>query len=239
MNNHIYGKDVDVLRVSNQKSLEIKISQCCQMHDNEDVKENALIDLMVSELVMHGKDANQIRQISQISKILGLSLGLGIDYCEILEKASKIYDIGNIAIASEVYAKDEALSFEEFEVVKQHTLFGKDMLENQGFPSTDLAAVMSVEHHEWWNGGGYPNQLREKEIDIASRIVAVADTVGALFRQRPGRKVWSYDKILEYISSRKDLQFNPDVVDVFLINQEVIYEILCTDLEELPNAWYA
>ncbi|HFQ61784.1 MAG TPA: HD domain-containing protein [Epsilonproteobacteria bacterium] len=239
MRNRIYKKNVDVLRIENQKSLEIKMSQCYQMYDNNIARENALIDLMVTELIMHGKDANQIRQISQISKILGLSLGLGTRYCDTLEKASKIYDIGNIAIASEVYEKDDALSFEEFEGVKQHTLFGYDILQSQDLPSLQLGAVISREHHEWWNGGGYPSQLKSKEINIASRIVAVADTVGALFRSRPGRSTWSYEKILEYLNTRATIQFDSDVIDVFLINQEAIHEILMTDLDTVPSAWYA
>jgi len=239
MRNHLYKKNIDLIRKENQKSLRAKIIQCSNMYHNDIDIENKLIDLLVTELVMHGKDANQIRQISQMSQTLGLSMGLGMQYCDILEKASKIYDIGNIAIASEIYEKDDKLTFEEFEMVKQHTLFGYEILQQKDFPSFQLASVISMEHHEWWNGGGYPSQLKSTEIDIASRIVAVADTVGALFRLRPGRKRWSYSKILEYVKARSGIQFDPDVVDVFLINQEVIHEILMTDLETVPNAWYA
>jgi len=75
------------------------------------------------------------------------------------------------------------------------------------------------------------------EIDIASRIVAIADTVGALFRKRPGRKAWEYEKIVEYIESRSGIQFDPDVVEVFLINQELIKKVLSTDLDDIPNRW--
>jgi len=239
MRNRLYKKDIDVIRVENQKSLEMKMSQCYKMHDNNNDRENALIDLLVTELVMHGKDANQIRQISQISKILGLSLGLGAAYCDTLEKASKVYDIGNIAICSEVYEKDDKLSFEEFNTVKQHTLFGYDILRYQDFPSLKLSAIISKEHHEWCNGGGYPSQLKCEEINVASRIVAIADTVGALFRKRPGRSTWSYEKILEYIQTRTNIQFDSDIIDVFLINQEAIHEILMTDLDAVPSAWYA
>jgi len=239
MHKNLYKCREDIIKVENNKSLESKLYQLNQLHQEKDNLENETINILVSELVMHGKDENQIRQISQISKILGLSLGLGAEYCNTLEQAAKIYDIGNILICSEVYEKEDKLSFEEFKMVKEHTTFGYDILIHRDFPFTKLGAVISKEHHEWWNGSGYPSQLLNEDINIASRIVAVADTVGALFRKRPGRTVWQYDKILEYLETRSGIQFDPDVVDVFLINQEAIHEILITDLESVPSAWYA
>jgi len=212
--------------------------QVIKASESENVEEE-IIHVMVTELIAHGKDANQIRQISQISKLLGLSLGLGETYCNVLEKAAKVYDIGNIAIQSEVYEKEDNLTFEEFESVKKHTHLGHEILSNLGFESTDLAAIISREHHEWWNGGGYPLRLMRDNINIGSRIVAVADSVGALFRNRPGRHSWNYESILAYVEKRSGVQFDPSVVDVFLINKDAIYEILNTDLETVPSNWYA
>lgn len=228
----------DILRMENQESLMLKLSRVSELDDKKIDLENETIEFLTSELINHGKDANQVRQTSQISKVLGQSLGLGSEYCEVLEKAAKIYDIGNITIASEIYEKEDKLSYEEFVVIKEHPLFGYDILVDRGFASTDLGALVSKEHHEWWNGGGYPSRLKAEEINIASRIVALADTVGALYSKRPGRHVWSYEKILDYIKERSGLQFDPAVVDVFLINQEVIEEILKSELEDAPSSWY-
>jgi HD-GYP domain-containing protein (c-di-GMP phosphodiesterase class II) len=200
--------------------------------------EMKVIEIFAASLLAHGKDRNQMRQIAQISKILGQSLGLGLEYCNMLEQAARIYDVGNVMICQDVYQKDEKLTSEEFREIKYHTFLGRDLLKEQKLPITDLAAIISEEHHEWWNGGGYPLQKKNKEIDIASRIVAVSDTVGALFRERPGRNAWNYEKILEYIKTRKGIQFDPDVVEVFLINQEVIHKVLRVDLEEMPGHWY-
>jgi len=236
---HLRTKKLDIIRLENKKILTKKIYQIQQSKLDIEEIENELIDIMVSTCISHGKDENQIRQISQISKVLGQSLGLGTQYCDMLEKAAKIYDIGNIAICMEVYSKDDKLSFEEFNIVKQHTLLGCNILTQVGCNFTDLAAIISKEHHEWWNGSGYPVQIKKEEINIASRIVAVADVVGALFRKRPGRSVWSYDKILDYIKQRSGVQFDENVINVFLINQKAIREILMTDLESVPSAWYA
>jgi len=228
----------EILRMENQESLKIKLSRVRDMSEEKMDLEKETIDFLTSELITHGKDGNQIRQTSLISKILGQSLGLSSAYCDTLEKAAKIYDIGNIAVAQEIYEKEEKLSYEEFVVVKQHTALGYDILEERGFLSTDLGALLSQQHHEWWNGGGYPARLKGEEIDIAARIVAIADAVGALYSKRPGRKVWDYEKILEYIEGRSGIQFDPDVVDVFLINKDAIHEILRTDLDAVPSSWY-
>lgn len=240
MNSHIYRhrQEDDIIKVESQKLLERRLYQVIKQHKTDKL-EAEIIHIMVNELAVHGKDLNQIRQISLISKLLAQSLGLSAAYCDVLEQAAKVYDIGNIAIKSEVYEKEDKLTFEEFECVKQHTQIGHEILSHQGFQSTALAAIIAKEHHEWWDGGGYPSRLKQESISIASRIVAVADTVGALFRTRPGRNSWSYEKIVEYIQKRSGLQFDPSVVEVFIINQEAIHEILKSDLETVPSDWYA
>jgi len=239
MSNYMNIPQSNILKIENKKSLETKLIELRHKISEDSSLETEIVEISVASLLTHGKDRNQMRQIAQISKILGQSLGLGLAYCDKLEQAARIYDIGNVMICQEIYKKDDKLSFEEFEAVKYHTLMGQDLLEAQSLPTTDLAAIVSAEHHEWWDGGGYPASKKNKEIDIASRIVAVADTVGALFRKRPGRKAWKYKNILEYVEKRKSIQFDPDIVDVLLINQEAIHKILRIDLEDAPSDWYA
>lgn len=239
MTNYIDVTQLNILKLENKKSLENTLNKVRDANPEKTSLEKKTIEILAESLLAHGKDRNQMRQIAQISKILGQSLGLGLVYSDKLEQAAKIYDIGNLMICQKVYKKDEKLSFEEFEAVKYHTFIGKDLLEAQNLPTTDLAAIISEEHHEWWDGGGYPLQKKEKEIDIASRIVAVADAVGALFRKRPGRNSWEYSKILEYVERRSGIQFDPDVVEVFLINQDAIHEVLLVELDHTPSDWYA
>ena len=184
---------LEIFKMEHKKSLELKVAKLRDMiSEDEMALEKKILKLFVLSLLAHGKDKNQMRQIAQISKILAQSLGLDASYCDRLENAAWVYDIGNVMIDKGIYEKDEKLSFEEFKVVKSHTIIGEYTLKGQGFLVTNLAATISVEHHEWWNGGGYPLQKKNNEIDIASRIVAIADTVGALFRKRPGRKAWEY-----------------------------------------------
>jgi len=220
---------LDIINTENITYLNTKVEQLKTMYKDEISLENEIVDLLVFALVKHGKNENQIRQTSQISKILGESLGLGTTYCNVLEQAARIYDIGNIAIIHEIYQKDDELTFEEFDVVKNHTRTGYEILKAQTFSSTQMAAIISLQHHEWWNRGGYPQQLKEKEIDISARIVAIADTVGALFHTRPGRKAWNFNEIIKYIKARNGLQYDPKIVEVFMAKTELIHTILQTD----------
>lgn len=231
MTQSINNKKLEIFKMEHKKSLEIEVAKLRDMTLEDDTTlEKEIIQLFVVSLLEHGKDQNQMRQIAKISKVLAQSLGLDTAYCDRLENAALVYDLGNVMICKEIYAKEEKLSFEEFNVVKNHTFIGHYFLKAQGFPITDLAAIISLGHHEWWNGGGYPTQKKSHSINIASRIVAVADTVGALFRERPGRKAWEYAEILEYVATRSGRQFDPEVVDVLFSNQEKIDEILNTYL---------
>ncbi len=224
-------KKLEIFKMEHKKSLEMKLAKLRDTISEDDASlEKEMMKTFRVSLLAHGKDKDQMRQVAQISKVLGESLGLGAAYCDRLEQAAKIYDIGNVMICKEIYEKDEKLSFEEFKVVKNHTFIGYYVLKAQGFSTTDLAAIISEEHHEWWNGGGYPAQKKAFDINIASRIVAVADTAGALFRKRADRTAWEYKKVLEYVETRSGIQFDPEVVNVFLSNQEKIHEILHTDL---------
>lgn len=231
MTKSINTKTVEIFKMEHKKSLEMKLDQLRDTILDDDITlEKEMIKIFTECLAAHGKSKSQITQIAQISRVLGELLGFDVRYCDRLEDAAKIYDIGNVMICKDIYAKEEKLSFEEFKVVKNHTFIGHYFLKAQGLPITDLASVISLEHHEWWNGGGYPSQKKSHDINMASRIVAVADTIGALFGKRPGRPAWEYEKIVKYIASRSGIQFDREVVEALFCNQEIISEILHTDL---------
>lgn len=239
MNKKIMNEYDDVICKANLNAFKQKTKQLRYLISDEDELERALIELCVDMLVEHGKSRELIRQISQISRILAESLGLGKSYCSTLEQAARIYDIGNLLVCSEIYLKDDALNFEEFKIVKNHTLWGYNLLIAQHFLTTDIAAVISAEHHEWFNGGGYPRGTKGDQIDIAARIVSVADSVGTLFSERPGRVPWDYERIVSHISNRSGIEFDPGVTEVFKINQEIIYQVLCSDISAIEEQWYA
>jgi len=200
------------------------------MLDPENAFEDELVHVIVEALVKYGKERSQIMKISQISRLLCGAIGLGKTYCDVLGKASLIYDIGNLGIDPVLYKKDNRLSFEEFEIIKYHTIIGRDALLAQKNATLDMAALIAAQHHEWYDGGGYPHSLKGKEIAISARIVSLADTVVALFSPRHGREIMAFNRIVEYIKEGTGHHFDPEVVERFLEYKEEVENILTEEV---------
>jgi len=176
-----------------------------------------LVGMIVNALVNHGKEREHIEKVSQISTLLARAMRLDSNFCTVIEKASLVYDIGNLRISPALYKKEKTLSFEESEIVKKHTLIGQDIQSTQHSPVMEMAARVAAEHHEWYDGSGYPYGKKSDALALESRIVAVADAAAALHSPRyGGRKIMDFDVIMAHISKRSALQFDPKVVEVFL-----------------------
>ena len=218
-------KRPDIVRPENFRMLKMRIAQIENFVESKEERELRILELLVDTLVAHGKPKTAIYKTAEIAEFLAMHCGFDDAYREELSKAALVYDIGNILIDNEVYEKEDALSFEEFSVIKNHTTLGYNILSALDYPVFRTAARLSLQHHEWYNGGGYPHQLHRDRIDIASRIVSVADNIAILSVDRPGRHAWYFEHIVEYIRSRSEIEFDPKIVDKVLRYKEDI-EIL-------------
>jgi response regulator RpfG family c-di-GMP phosphodiesterase len=132
-----------------------------------------------------------------------------------------MHDIGKIAIPDRILMKEEKLDAEEWEKMKTHTTIGYGILKNYDHRLLKSAGIIAYQHHERWDGSGYPCRLKGEEIDIYGRIVALADVFDALGSGRVYRKeAWKLDKILELFKVERGRQFDPALVDIFLANIE-------------------
>lgn len=226
----------NVICKENLKSFKKKVHQLQRLIFDKKRLEQTSVDLCINALAGHGKSREMTGHIAKISRVLAQSLGMSKSDCEKLEQAASIYDIGNLLICSDVYLKDGALEPHEFDIVKNHTLWGYNILARFHFPITDIAALISAEHHEWYNGKGYPKGLKGTEIDIAARIVAVADSIGSLFAERPGRESWDLERIMHHIETQSGIKFDPKVAKACLANKETIEQILYFDCEMVKSA---
>ncbi len=193
---------------------------------NKNNAEDKIINALVEALVKYGKSRSGINKISKLSVLLCRAIGMGDRYCDVMEKVSLIYDTGNLKIDPEIYQKENKLTFEEFEIIKQHTVIGRDLLASQKSPLLDMAAVIAVQHHEWYDGSGYPFGLKGENISLAARIVAVADTAVALSSTRKGREIMDFEQIVDHMQKRSGFHFDPEVVDRFIENKEEILRLL-------------
>ena len=146
---------------------------------------------------------------------------LSDEYLENLYRAAPMHDIGKIAVPDVVLQKPGKLTDEEFEIIKTHTVKGGNIiketfghLENEQY--THMAYEVARHHHEKWNGKGYPDGLKRKEIPLCARIMAIADVFDALSEKRCYREAMPLDQCFEIIEEGSGQAFEPQLVEVFL-----------------------
>jgi response regulator RpfG family c-di-GMP phosphodiesterase len=168
---------------------------------------------------------NHVKRVAEYSKLLALKLGLDEKTADMLKLASPMHDIGKVGIPDNILNKPGKLTFEEFEVMKTHAQLGYEMLKHSQKPILQAAAIVSKEHHEKYNGKGYPLGLIGEEIHIFARITAVADVFDALGSDRVYKKAWEDEKIFELFRSERGEHFDPKIIDLFFNNLDEIFII--------------
>ncbi|WNR43217.1 HD-GYP domain-containing protein [Paenibacillus roseipurpureus] len=168
---------------------------------------------------------NHVKRVAEYSYILALGLGMSQEEAELLKMASPMHDIGKVAIPDAVLNKPGKLTDEEFKLMQNHTLIGYNLLKNSTRHILKTAAVVAHEHHEKWNGRGYPRGIQGEEIHIYGRITAIADVFDALGSERVYKKAWELDRILQLFQEERGQHFDPDVVDAFFKQLPAILKV--------------
>ncbi|MEP4890618.1 MAG: two-component system response regulator [Aliiglaciecola sp.] len=164
-------------------------------------------------------------RMSHYSRLLALAYGFSECAADDLFHAAPMHDIGKIGIPDNIMLKPARLTPEEFEVMKKHPEIGAEILGESDSELIDLAKVVSLTHHEKWDGTGYPKGLAGEDIPIHGRIVALADVFDALTSKRPYKEAWSIDKTMEFLQEQKGKHFDPKIVELFQQNLEQMLEV--------------
>ncbi len=158
---------------------------------------------------------NHVKRVAEYSRIFALHYGLSEKVAELLKMASPMHDIGKVGIPDAILNKPGRLTPSEFGIMKTHARLGYEMLKHSSRIILKAAATLAHEHHEKWNGNGYPRGLKGEEIHIYGRITAIADVFDALGSDRCYKKAWPDDKIFDLIKSERGEHFEPKLVDIF------------------------
>jgi diguanylate cyclase (GGDEF)-like protein/putative nucleotidyltransferase with HDIG domain len=152
------------------------------------------------------------RQVTKYATEIARMLGLHEKQIQLIYKASLLHDIGKLGISTEILSKPSRLTPEEYETIKKHVIIGANLVEK----SPSLRPLISIirHHHEFYNGNGYPDNIRENEISLEARIVAVADAIAAMASDRPYRKQLKAQTIINELNKFSGKQFDPLVVEV-------------------------
>ncbi len=168
---------------------------------------------------------NHVKRVAEYSKLLALLSGLSREDAEILFTASPMHDIGKVAIPDNILNKPGKLTFEEFEVMKTHAQIGYEVLKGSSRTVLKAAAIVAHEHHEKWDGSGYPRGLKGDDIHIFGRITAVADVFDALGHDRVYKKAWELNRIYQLFEDERGKHFDPSLIDLVLNNKEKFEQI--------------
>jgi HD-GYP domain-containing protein (c-di-GMP phosphodiesterase class II) len=168
---------------------------------------------------------NHVKRVAEYSKVLALAYGLSEDEAELLRTASPMHDIGKVAIPDAVLKKPGRLDKDEFEIMKTHAQLGYEMLKMSHRPILHTASIVAYEHHERWDGKGYPRGLKGEQIHIYGRITAIADVFDALGSKRVYKPAWDDEKIFNLFKEERGKQFDPKLVDLFFDNIDKFLEI--------------
>lgn len=169
---------------------------------------------------------NHIERVSKITGVLASKLNYSKNEVDLLKLAASMHDIGKIAIDDRILNKPGKLDVDEFDKMKKHSAYGYEILRNSDRILFKLAAEIAHEHHENFDGSGYPRGLKGKEITKHSRIVALVDVYDALSIKRVYKEAWPKEEVYAFIKSQVGKKFDPEIVEVFFQNIDEIEEIV-------------
>lgn len=157
-----------------------------------------------------------VKRVAEYSRLLAVLAGTPEDEAELLKMASPMHDIGKIAIPDHILNKPGRLDEDEWVVMKTHAQIGHKLLSNSERPIFKAAAIVAQQHHEKWDGSGYPAGMAGESIHLYGRITAVADVFDALGSARVYKPAWPLQKILDLFQEERGNHFDPRLVDLFL-----------------------
>jgi response regulator RpfG family c-di-GMP phosphodiesterase len=168
---------------------------------------------------------NHVKRVAKYSELLAILYGLSEEQAECLKLASPMHDIGKVGIPDSILNKPGKFNDEERIIMNTHAELGYGMLKHSTKKLLKIAAIVAYEHHEKWDGSGYPNQLSGENIHIYGRITALADVFDALGSDRVYKKAWCDEKIFNLFHEERGKHFEPKLIDLFFENLEKFLEI--------------
>lgn len=176
----------------------------------------------------HPSTRSHSQEVARLAEAIGWAMGLSGQEVRWLNIAGHLHDIGKIGIPDSVLSKSGALSEAEWEVIYSHPTKGDEIVRPVAeFAKPGSVADIVLCHHERWDGGGYPGGLKETDIPLGARIMAVADTLSTMMQARTYKPARTFEEAVNEIVRCAGTAYDPDVVDAFLAVRDDIKHVLC------------
>jgi len=208
-----------------------------QRTEELDRANNLLIQLLaLAGELRDNETGRHVARVGRYSRILAEGIGLPADLCFLIEKAAPLHDIGKIGIPDAILHKKGKLDEAERKIMDSHTTMGLRLLGEYGQDSMliQIAAGIALNHHERWDGRGYPRRLHGESIPIEGRIVAIADVFDALTSRRHYKAPWPLDEVEAFMRENSGSHFDPALIEIFCANINRFAEVM-TALADLPE----
>ncbi|MCF2949746.1 DUF3369 domain-containing protein [Paraglaciecola aquimarina] len=207
------------------QNVQIAFDNVLLTKDIEDTQRE-VIERIGKAMEYHFGEGKHIQRMVKICDVLGREAGLTKAELNTLCLAVPLHDIGKVKVPEGILAKDDELDEQELNTLKNHAEFGYNLLKDSNRPLIKTAALIARDHHEFWNGNGYPRGKSGENIHIFCRITSLADTYDSLRNKRKKQQSLDVEKALELIKSEKGQKFDPTLVDSLLTNIEEIEDII-------------
>lgn len=195
------------------------ITETIQLYKEiEDTQKDVIFSLGTIGEARSKETGNHVKRVALYSHLLAKLIGFDDEEAELIKIASPMHDIGKVAIEDAILNKPGRFTIDEYELMQKHSTIGYNMLKNSNREILKASATIAHEHHEKYDGTGYPRGLKAEQIHIYGRITALADVFDALGSNRVYKKAWSLEQILEFFQEEKGKHFDPKLVTCFFDN---------------------
>lgn len=215
--------DKNLIEIFSQ-NVQIAFDNVLLTKDIEDTQRE-IVERLGQAMEHHFSVGKHIYRMVEMCELLGTEYGLEAEQIEMLKLAVPLHDIGKLKIPAHILTKPGKLNDDEIKVMRSHAEFGYELLKDSRRPIIKAAAKVARDHHEYWNGSGYPRGLSGESIDLFSRITAIADVYDALRSKLYYKDAWPLEKVLDVFKAERGKQFEPKLVDLLLSNIDDIEEI--------------
>ncbi|XPV76664.1 MAG: HD domain-containing phosphohydrolase [Desulfovibrio sp.] len=197
-----------------------------QKKKTESAHRESILCLSSAAEMRDKETADHVHRMSEYATIIMEALDMPQDELELVRDAMPLHDVGKIGISDTILLKEGPLTDEEWDVMREHPVIGETILSTGTSELLKVGKVISLSHHEKWDGSGYPHGLAGEDIPLYGRIAAIADVFDALTTARPYKKAFSQEKAINIMTEGRGQHFDPMLLDLFLSNMAKVEGVL-------------